>query len=189
MTTRPLTQQQPVPLAGLFLVFLRMGLTSFGGGLAAWMHREMVERRHWLSEETFLAGFTLARILPGGSAVNLAIHIGLRLRGSVGAALAMTAVLGPPFFTIIGIGALYSRFGGSPVVHVVLGGLAAAGVGMTLSVGIKVARQLGRSLIQAIVAATVFVAVGVLHWPMVPVVVVIAPLSVALAVMGRERPT
>src|SRR6185312_16148381 len=69
-------------------VFLRLGITSFGGGTAGWVHRELVDRRRWLTEETFLTGLTVAQILPGANPVNLALYFGFELRGSAGAAAA-----------------------------------------------------------------------------------------------------
>ena len=63
--------------------------------------------------------------------------------------------------------------------HSVLGGLAAVGVGMTLFIGVKIARQVRRP-IQVLIAAAIFVTVGLLHWPMLPVVLVLTPLSIAV---------
>ncbi len=71
--------------AQLFVVFARIGLTSFGGGLSGWLLREFVQRRGWLGEEEFLSGLALAQAFPGVNVVNLAIWIGYRLRGTPGA--------------------------------------------------------------------------------------------------------
>lgn len=173
--------QHRVSLAALTGVFFRMGLMSFGGGTAAWVHREIVERRGWLSEDAYLTGLTVAQILPGANPVNLALYFGLHLRGSAGAAAAALGLLAPSFTFILVLGALYNRLADAPAMHAVLSGLAAVGLAVTLSVGIKVARRLRRGAATAVIAGSVFVAVGLLHWPMVPVVVVLAPLSVALA--------
>ncbi|MEJ1975379.1 MAG: chromate transporter [Acetobacteraceae bacterium] len=62
---------KPVDRAGsptalqLFLVFTKIGLTSFGGGLSGWILRELVQTRGWLSEEDFLSGLALAQAYPG----------------------------------------------------------------------------------------------------------------------------
>ena len=171
----------PAPLLSLFWVFLRIGLTAFGGSTQAWMHREVVERRRWLDERAFLSGFTVAQVLPGANPVNLALYLGLQLRGAMGAAIAVCGMVIPAFCVILLMGYFYRRFGGAPVTHVVLAGVAAVGVGATLSVGIKVTRQLGRRLWAALIAAAIFVSVGVLHWPMVPIVLGAVPASILLA--------
>lgn len=173
--------QHRVSLAALTGVFFRMGLMSFGGGTAAWVHREIVERRGWLSEDAYLTGLTVAQILPGANPVNLALYFGLHLRGSAGAAAAALGLLAPSFTFILVLGALYNRLADAPALHAVLAGLAVVGLAVTIAVGAKVARRLRRDVATAAIAAAVFVTVGVLHWPMVPVVIVLAPLSVALA--------
>ena len=60
-------------LLELLIVFLKIGVFSFGGGTRPMMHRETVENRPWLSEKDFLAGFAIAQVLPGANPVNLAM--------------------------------------------------------------------------------------------------------------------
>jgi chromate transporter len=176
-----LLERPHVSLAGVAGVFLRLGITSFGGGTAAWVHRELVERRRWLTEDAFLTGLTVAQILPGANPVNLALYFGLELRGSAGAAAAALGLLAPSFTFILVLGALYTRYAGAAWLHAILAGLAAVGIAVTISVGLKVAKRLRRDIAGGLIAAAVFAAVGLLHWPMVPVVVAAVPLSVALA--------
>jgi len=85
------------------------------------------------------------------------------------------------------MGALYARIGAYPMVREVMGGLIAVGVGMVLQLGVQLARNI-RNLIHALIAGGIFVAVGVLHWPMIPVVLVLAPLSIGIEVfLSRKR--
>ena len=88
-------------------------------------------------------------------------------------------MIGPPFVIILVLGYLYRQFGSSPTAHAVLAGLAAVGVGMTLSIGVKLARKVTRPVPVAI-ALTLFLTVGVLHWPMIPMVLGLTPLSIGL---------
>jgi chromate transporter len=67
-----------------------------------------------------------------------------------------------------------------------MSGLAAAGVGMTLMIGVSGARRL-RGAIPAVLAATVFVLIGLLQWPMLPVVLSLAPISIGLAWFREDR--
>src|SRR5437660_6418187 len=127
----------PISLLDLTLVFFRVGVTSFGGSTAAWLYRETVERRGWLDEKGFVTALTLCQVLPGANPVNLAIYVGAQLRGGLGGTVAAIGLIFPPFCVILTLAFLYLRFGASPLVHAVLLGLAAAGVGMTLSVGAK----------------------------------------------------
>jgi len=179
MSSEQTAHKPPVPLLDLMGVFFRVGITSFGGSTAAWLYRELVERRGWLDEDHFLTALTLAQVLPGANPVNLSIYVGSQLRGGIGGAAAALGMIGPPFCIILGLGYLYREFGSSPTVHAMLGGLAAVGVGMTLSIGLKLARKV-RKVVPVLIALTLFVTVGVLHWPMIPMVIVLTPLSILL---------
>jgi chromate transporter len=176
-----------VGLSQLLATFVRLGTLTFGGGVQSWIHREVVQRLGWINDKSFLSGMTVAQILPGANPVNMALYVGLQLRGGVGAAVAVFGMLIPAFCTTLILGALYRSYGHLAAVHFVLAGMAAAGVGATLTMGIKVARRLPRNLVTALIAVTVFVLVGVLRWPMIPVVVVMVPLSIALAFVAERN--
>lgn len=176
-----------VGLGRLWGTFVRIGTVTFGGGMLSWVHREVVERLGWLDEKSFLSGLTVAQVLPGANPVNLALYVGLQLRGAVGAAVAVFGMIVPAFCAMLCLGFLYRSYGRFAIVHFVLAGLAAAGVGATLTMGIRVARRLPRDFVTAVIAVAVFVVVGVLRWPMVPVVAVAVPLSVALAFVTERR--
>ena len=99
--------QQRKPLATLFLLFLKISLTSFGGSSAAWVYREVVERRGWLDEKAYLTGLTIAQVLPGANPLNLSLYIVMQLRGGSGAVVAVLGLFLPAFFVIIGRFVLY----------------------------------------------------------------------------------
>jgi chromate transporter len=176
-----------VGLNHLLGTFVRLGTMTFGGGVQSWIHREVVDRLGWLDSKSFLSGLTVAQVLPGANPVNLALYVGLQLRGGVGAAVAVFGMLVPAFCTTLILGALYRGYGHLAVVHFVLAGVAAAGVGATLTMGIKVARRLPRDFVTVLIALSVFVLVGVLRWPMIPVVAVMVPLSIGLAFVAEKK--
>jgi chromate transporter len=176
-----------VGLNHLLGTFVRLGTMTFGGGVQSWIHREVVDRLGWIDSKSFLSGLTVAQVLPGANPVNLALYVGLQLRGGVGAAVAVFGMLVPAFCTTLILGALYRGYGHLAVVHFVLAGVAAAGVGATLTMGIKVARRLPRDFVTLLIALAVFVLVGVLRWPMIPVVAVMVPLSIGLAFVAEKK--
>src|SRR5690349_988656 len=106
-----------VTLLQIFVLFFRIGLTSFGGGLSAWIYREVVDRQHWLTEDEFLAGLTLAQILPGPNVINISIYIGQRLRGTAGSILATLSLLLPPMVVAVGLLALFQIYGDFAWLH------------------------------------------------------------------------
>ncbi len=168
-------------LLDLFIAFLKIGVTSFGGASRPMMHRESVERHRWLREKDFLAGFAIAQVLPGANPVNLALYIGLRARGAVGATIAVLGMVIPAFIVIMIMGFAYRELTGFPATHMVLAGLAASGVAATIATGIKMATRLDRNIMTLVIFLIVFFVVGILHWPMVPVVIVAIPASFAAA--------
>lgn len=172
----------------LFGIFLNVGLTSFGGSSMAWMHRQLVERRQLMDDDAFMTGMTIAQVLPGANPVNMAIYLGMQLRGKTGATVAAVGMVLPAFIVILIFGFLYRQFSYIPVVQAILGGMAATGVGATLAMGVKVALRL-RDAIPILLALFAFVTVGILRWPMVPVVIVLVPLSIGLArwLEGRRK--
>jgi len=176
-----------VGLLPLLVTFVRLGTMTFGGSVQSWVHREVVERLGWIDNKAFLSGLTVAQVLPGANPVNLALYVGMQLRGAAGAAVAVFGMIVPAFCVTLILGYCYRSYGHLAVVHFVLAGLAAAGVGATLTMGIKVARRLPRNLVTPLIALAVFVAVGLLRWPMVPVVLVSVPCSIAVAFVQEKR--
>ncbi|HTQ35226.1 MAG TPA: chromate transporter [Stellaceae bacterium] len=174
-------------LAALFLAFFRLGCTSFGGGTGGWVYREMVQRRGWIDERAFLAEMALGQSLPGANGIKMSVLVGRRLKGGAGAFAAPFALLLGPFVIILAVGTIYARFGNYHLVHVVLDGVAAAVVGLSFATGISaIAKGAGEPSAIAIAAATV-VCVGGLRWPMLPVMLGLAPISIGLAWSRARR--
>lgn len=174
-----------VSLLQILLLFARVGLTSFGGGLSAWIYREVVTRRGWLKEEEFLGALTLGQILPGSNVVNLSIYVGYRMKGAIGSVVAVTSLLVPPMAVIVLLATVFHEFAQLAWLHRFLEGVAAAAVGMTASVGFRTARALlADQRWPLLLILAVFLAVGVLRWPLVPVAIVAG--SVGLVIASRD---
>jgi chromate transporter len=182
----------PCSALPLFVLFSTIGLSSFGGGVSGWMHRALVERRAWLTETEFAAALALARIMPGASVVNLAVLIGHRLMGVTGTIVAVLGVLAGPTLMVIALAVLYRRFADAVILDTVLAGAAAAAVGMLFGMGLKSASRIVRAGLASprraapevgfiVVMVAMFILVGVLRLPTVPVVLCLAPCSIALA--------
>lgn len=106
----------------LALLFLRLGLTAFGGPAAhiAMMQREVVGRLGWLTEQEFLDSLSLASLIPGPSSTELAIHIGYRRAGWRGLVLAGVCFIMPAALMVGVLAWAYVRFGQLPRVAGVL---------------------------------------------------------------------
>ena len=121
------TAAQPAPpptLNQLFLAFTRIGLTSFGGGLSGWLLRDFVQRRRWLTEESFMNALAIAQAFPGINVVNLAIWIGFQLRGGKGALLGALGIAVPPMFVAILLLVLFERLSSHAPLQIAMAGVA-----------------------------------------------------------------
>ena len=87
------TPAHPVSLFALYRLCFVVGLFSFGGGLTAWFHREVVQVRGWMTDDEFFSGYSLAQILPGVNSTNMAVYIGQHLRGAIGSTTALLGLL------------------------------------------------------------------------------------------------
>jgi len=170
-----------ISLSEIFLLFFHIGSLSFGGGLIAWVYREVVERRRWLTQAEFLGGLTLAQVLPGINMANMAVYIGQRMRGIGGAVAGLVGLLLVPFFAVIGLVSIYAQLGTSTTLQSFMDGLATTAVGLFASVGVKSLHTSATGLIPVAVIAAIVVMVGFLRLPLIPVVLGLATLSVAIA--------
>ena len=172
---------------GLFLIFSRIGLTSFGGGLSGWLLREFVQNRPWLTEEEFLNGLAISQALPGVNVKNMAIWIGYRLAGSNGAIASVAGIIVPPAIVIILIAIALHQLQRFPVTHLAIEGAAAASIGLSLSMGIVTARRVPRAALPLSVMIATFVMVGLLRWPLVWVLVGLGSGSVGAEYLRLRR--
>src|SRR5262245_17077937 len=119
-------------LSELTFYFLKLGTTGFGGpvALVGYMHRDLVERRKWISEEDYKEGLALAQLAPGPLAAQLGIYIGYVHYRIPGATAAGIAFVLPSFIMVVLLGIAYQVFGGLPWMQAVFYGVGAAVIGI-----------------------------------------------------------
>jgi chromate transporter len=172
--------------AELFVAFFRITLSGFGGTLP-WTRRMFVEEKGWMTAEEFNDSYALCQFLPGPNIVNLAAVFGSRMRGWSGAAAAWAGFLVFPFFLMVSVGALYAQYGDMDVLRRVLGGIAAAAAGLLIATTVKMAAPLFKGMSAApLVALLTAFGIGVMRWPLVAVLAVLVPVSIALAWWTRR---
>ncbi len=111
---------------------LGLGTYGFGGpvALVGFMYRDLVERRHWISEADYKEGMALAQLMPGPLAAQLAIYLGYVHFRVLGATLAGLAFVLPSFFMVVALGAVYVAYGGLGWMQAVFYGVGAAVIGI-----------------------------------------------------------
>jgi chromate transporter len=169
-----------VGLAGLFLGFLEISLCSYGSALV-WARRIVVERRRWLTEREFAELLGLCQALPGGNIVNFSVWLGARFCGGPGAFVALNGLLVVPCLLLIALYVLYTQGAQVEALAGALRGVAAGAAGLVIAAGLKMTVPYRREPIAALFALLAFVGVGLLRWPMLPVLLVLAPCSIALS--------
>lgn len=144
----------------LFLTFAKMGVCTFGGGYAMLpiLQREVVEKKHWATDEELTDYYAVGQCTPGIIAVNTATFIGYKYKGVLGGVLATLGVVFPSIVIITIIAAFLSEFDKYPVVQHALVGINAAVVALIASSVIK----LGKSSLKNWLSLVIFAAVLVL---------------------------
>ena len=183
MNTPPVTAHKLVDAPtkrGLFLGFLMVGLQGFGGVLP-FARRMLVEQHRWLSEREFTEVLSLSQFLPGPNIVNVSIIVGNRFRGPLGSIAATLGLMLMPFVIVLVLAALYARFADLAPVRGATNGVSAAATGLIIATGLKMAQPLKGIPWHIVMCALTFIAIALLRLPLLWVLAVLAPISIALA--------
>ena len=131
------------PLRELAALFLRLGVTAFGGPAAhiAMMRDEVVDRRRWLTDKEFLDLVAATNLIPGPNSTELAIHLGYRRGGPAGLALAGVCFILPAALVVAGIAWGYARYGETPQVGWLMYGIGP----VVIAIVIQALWKLGRA--------------------------------------------
>jgi chromate transporter len=176
--------RSPRSTGELFRVFTRLALRGFGGVLPV-AQRELVDRQHWLTREQFLELLSISQVLPGPNIVNLALILGDRHFGWRGAAAAMGGVLLAPLAVVLTLAALAQQVQGLPSAAGALRGMGAVAAGLVLSTALRLFGGLRKNALGLVpcglLMASTLWAVGLLRWPLVGVLLGLAPISMAWA--------
>src|SRR5918999_907119 len=166
-----------IAFAEAFRFWLKLGFISFGGpaGQIAIMHRELVERRRWISNERFLHALNYCMLLPGPEAQQLAIYIGWLLHRTLGGIIAGAFFVLPSVFVLLGLSYVYAAYGNVPIVAAVLSGFKPVVVAIVVEAVLKIGGRALRRWAHIAVAAGAFVAIYFLGVPF-PLIILAAAL-------------
>lgn len=167
-------------------VWAYVGVNSFGGpaGQIAVMHREIVERRNWVSERRFLHALNYCMVLPGPEAQQLATYIGWLMHGTLGGVIAGSLFVIPGFIAMLGLAAAFVTWGSVLWVGGLFAGVQAAVVPIVAEAVIRIGKRTLRSRALQLVAVVSFIAIALLGVPF-PLIIIAAGLFGWFA--GRRR--
>jgi chromate transporter len=157
--------------------WLKLGFISFGGpaGQIAIMHRELVERKRWISEKRFLHALNYCMVLPGPEAQQLATYIGWLMHGTWGGIVAGALFVLPSLFILIGLSWIYVSFGDVPVVAGLLAGIKPAVTAIVLFAAWRIGLRTLKSPPLVAIAVASFAAIFLAKTPF-PLIVLVAAL-------------
>ena len=181
------TPAAPVSFAEAFRFWLKLGFISFGGpaGQIAVMHQELVERRHWISENRFLHALNYCMVLPGPEAQQLATYIGWLMHRTWGGIVAGGLFVLPSLFILIGLSWLYMAYGEVRWVAAVFYGIKPAVTAIVVHAAFRIgSRALKNGWLWSIAAAA-FVAIFAFDVPFPAIVLAAAAIGFA---GGRVAP-
>lgn len=137
----------------LIYYFLKLGSIGFGGpvALVGYMHRDLVEKRNWISEDDYKEGLALAQLAPGPLAAQLGIYLGFVHYRVLGATLCGLAFVIPSFIMVVLLGIVYKLFGGLPWMQAVFYGVGASVIGIIIMSSYKLTlKSVGKIQLQAL---------------------------------------
>src|SRR5437763_1373005 len=133
----------PYALWQMVQYMLKLGTIGFGGpvALVGYMHRDLVERLQWISESDYKEGLTLAQLMPGPLAAQLAIYLGYVHYGVFGATLAGVGFVLPSFLMVVALGWAYVAYGGLAWMQAVFYGVGASVIAIILVSAVRLTRK------------------------------------------------
>src|SRR5215207_689162 len=156
-----------VSFAEALRFWLKLGFISFGGpaGQIAIMHKELVDKRRWLSDDRFLHALNYCMLLPGPEAQQLAVYIGWLMHRTIGGIVAGAFFVIPSIFVLLGLSYVYAAYGHVPAIAGVVEGFKPVVVAIVVEALFKIGKRALKRQVYYAIAALAFVSIYFLHVP------------------------
>ena len=189
--TRPAPQtttapRGPVSIGEIFLEFLTVGATSFGG-VVPYLRASLVGKRQWIDDKEFVEMLSISQSLPGLNATNMAILVGEKLRGMMGSVVAILGICLPGGVLMFIVGIFYHQHGDHAWATAALKGVAAAAVGLILSTVVQLSKKSLASAFDFVFLALTVLAVNRLHQSVPRTLIVVGLLAILFHRPGRAH--
>jgi chromate transporter len=173
-----------VTLPALFITFLQISLIGFGGPIV-WARRFLVERRGWLDDQAFAEILSLCQFLPGPNVVCITVCVGSKFRGPAGALVAVAGFILIPWTVGFILGAFLLHYTQIAVMQNIMRGVSAVGAGLIIATGIRLLWPHRSRKAALLFAGAAFAGLAFAKLPLLPLVLVLVPLSIAAAYFER----
>jgi len=176
----------PPTIWQIFFEFLLIGAVSFGGGIVAYERILLIEKRRWLSPDSFMATLAISQTMPGLNSVNLALLAGDQIRGVKGAFAATIGLMLPGGAFVLLAGVAYSAGGQHPFINVLLAGIAAGATGLLASVTYTIGKRHFVQMKSLFMIVSTFVLMSVFKLSLVWVLLLMVPIGLYLYRPGQQ---
>jgi chromate transporter len=186
--TEAASSRIPVAFGDAFRFWVKRGFINFGGpaGQIAIMHRELVERKRWVSERMFFRALNFSMLLPGPEAQQLATYIGWRLHDILGGIVAGSFFVIPSILVLLLLSYLAAAHGDVPLVYGLLYGVQPMVIAIVADAMFRIGMQTLRHSLLVVFAGAAFVCLAFLH---IPFPLVIAAAGLAGTLLQSRFPT
>jgi len=172
----------------LFTAFLTISLCGVGGGSGIiWARRIAVETRRWVTDGEFADIVSLCQFMPGPNIIGIAVCVGAKMRGAIGAIAAICGFLVIPWTVGLGLGLLYLRYANLIAVRNILGGIATSAAGLLIATGARLLKPHHHRPAALLFAALAFTLITVGKLPLFAVLFSVVPISILVAGIENGR--
>ena len=180
--------EQAVRLGALFSAFLTISLCGVGGGSGiVWARRVAVESRRWITDGEFADIVSLCQFMPGPNIIGIAVCIGAKTRGAIGAIAALCGFLAMPGTVGLSLGLLYLQYANLTALRNILGGIAASAAGLLIATGVRLLKPHRHRPAALLFAALAFGLTTVGKLPLFAVLLGVVPISILVAGIENAR--
>ncbi len=166
-----------VTVFDVFLQFLIIGATSFGG-VVPYLRENLVSKNHWVDDKEFVELLSISQSLPGLNATNMAVLLGDRLKGWLGAVVGLVGVCVPGAAIMLVTGIIYRIHGDHNFVTAILKGVAAAAAGLLLATVIQLGKKSLSGQFDLVFVLITVLAVNRLHQSVPRTLIVVGLLAI-----------
>jgi chromate transporter len=179
---------QAVHLGALFTAFLTISLCGVGGGTGiVWARHIAVENRRWVTDGEFADIISLCQFMPGPNIIGIAVCVGAKMRGAIGAIAALCGFLAIPWTVGLSLGLLYLEYANLIALRNILGGIATSAAGLLIAMGVRLLKPHHHRPASLLLAALAFSLITFGKLPLFAVLFSVVPLSILVAGIENAR--
>ena len=168
----------------LFLAFLKVGVSAFGGALP-WVRRVIVEQKRWITDRELTDILTVCQAVPGPNVVNTSVFIGTKFGGVRGAIAAFVGLIAGPLVLLLAISELYHHFSHVTQVRSAMKGMSIVATMYLVAMALRMAKPFRANALAVALCVAAALLSAILHWHMAFVLLAAGAIGIAFSKAGK----